>query len=94
MIALNELLENIEEFTYKYKQKGVRFNPNFFVKLEEKRKELQLKTEKMRADCNKLCSESISKKIKNNSQINMQEIDLLNKKIENKRSKPFDLDNE
>ena len=82
MIALNELLEKLDEFTYKYKQKGVRFNPKFFVSLEEKRKNLQLKTEKMRADCNKLCAESISKKINNNTQIDMQTIDKLNLEIE------------
>lgn len=81
MIALNELLSNIEEFSNKYKYKGVRFNPKFFVDMEKKRKALQLETEKMRADCNKLCADSISNKINKNAKINMQEIDLLNNKI-------------
>ncbi len=81
MIALNELLSNIDEFSAKYKQKGVRFNPRFFVTMEDKRKVLQLKTEKMRADCNKLCADSIASKINNNSKINMQEIDSLNYQI-------------
>lgn len=86
MIALNELLSNIDEFANKYKQKGVRFNPKFFVSMEEKRKALQLETEKMRADCNKLCADSIANKIKIDAQIDMPGIDELNNKI-NKNNK-------
>lgn len=81
MIALNELLSNIDEFTLKYKQKGVKFNPKFFVAIEDKRKKLQLKTEKMRADCNKLCSTSILNKINKNDKIDMKAIDDLNLQI-------------
>ncbi len=82
MIALNELLSNINEYTLKYRQKGVKFNPEFFVDMEDKRKKLQLETEKMRADCNKLCSESIRSHINNSKKIDINAIDELNTQIE------------
>ena len=57
MIALNELLDNLDLYKTKYQEKGLHFNLDVFVKLENERKALQMKTEKMRALCNKLCSE-------------------------------------
>lgn len=84
MIALNELLENIDEFCYKYKEKGVRFNPNFFVKNYEKLKNLQLKLESDRATCNKLCTSLTEKRLKNeNTDDLLRKILALDKTINN-----------
>ena len=57
MIALNELIKNSEIYEQRYKAKGLRVNLNRIFVLEKKCKELQLKTEKLRADCNKFCGE-------------------------------------
>ena len=57
MIDLNHLLKNISIYKEKYAEKEVRANLETIVSLEDSRKELQLKTEKMRALCNKLASE-------------------------------------
>ena len=65
MIALNELIKNKELFERRYNIKGLKFNLDIIFDLEEKRKELQLTTEKMRADCNKLCGEVAALKNEN-----------------------------
>ena len=57
MIDLNHLLKNIELYKTKYKSKKIKCNVDYFVVIEEKRKALQIKTENMRALCNKLCAE-------------------------------------
>lgn len=57
MIDLNHLLKNIELYKAKYKSKKIKCNVDYFVIVEEKRKALQIKTENMRALCNKLCAE-------------------------------------
>lgn len=56
MIALNKLLENIEEYSHIYELMGKKENLGVFVELENKRKEIQLKFESARSSCNKLCS--------------------------------------
>ena len=82
MIALNELLENLDEFTYKYKEKGVRFDPNFFVTESEKLKNLQLIVENDRASCNKMCALLTQERLENkNTEPLLQEILKLDKKI-------------
>lgn len=82
MIALNELLENIDEFTIKYRLKGVKFNPDFFIKKSEELKKLQLETENQRATCNKMCT-SLTKLRQENKDTSklMQEILTLDKTI-------------
>ena len=57
MIALNELLDNLDLYKQKYAIKGLHVNLDSFVRLENERKIIQLKAEKMRALCNKLCSQ-------------------------------------
>ena len=57
MIDLNHLLKNIDLYKERYSHKGLKTNVDYFLQAENKRKELQLKTEKMRALCNKLCAE-------------------------------------
>lgn len=90
MIALNELLENIELFQEKYNQKGVKTNLQKFVILENKRKVLQLKTEKMRSLCNKLCAEvpHFKKSCKNTGEL-ISQIEMLDHEI-NKNTKTLD----
>lgn len=55
MIALNELIQNRELFEKRYNLKGRKIHLKKIFDLESKRKDLQLKTEAMRADCNKIC---------------------------------------
>lgn len=55
MIALNEIIKNKELFLNRYKLKGRRISLKKLFNLESKNKELQLKTESMRSNCNKLC---------------------------------------
>ena len=57
MIAFNKLLENIDEYSHIYELMGVKENLTPFVELENKRKEIQLKFESARSNCNKLCSQ-------------------------------------
>lgn len=57
MIALNELLENIDAFKSAYGKLGFRCNPEIFIALENARKEIQLKCESAKAECNKKCTE-------------------------------------
>lgn len=57
MIDLNHLLNNIDLYNERYHHKGLKTTVDVFVELENERKELQLKTEKMRALCNKMCGE-------------------------------------
>ncbi len=91
MIALNELLENLDEFTYKYKEKGVRFDTIFFIAESEKLKQLQLTVENDRAECNKMCARLTQERLKNNdTQPLLQEILELDKKI-NKNAKRLNL---
>lgn len=87
MIALNELLDNIDEFSYKYKEKGVRFNPSFFVKSYEKLKNIQLKLESDRATCNKLCASLTEKRLKNEDTNDLLHEILTLDKVINKESK-------
>lgn len=65
MIDLNHLLNNLELYKQKYTLKGLKTNLDVFVKLEKQRKELQLKTEGMRALCNKLCAQVTTFREKN-----------------------------
>ncbi len=57
MIDLNHLLKNIDIYKERYAKKELKVDLDVFVSLENDRKELQIKTEKMRALCNKLCGE-------------------------------------
>lgn len=57
MIALNELLDNIDEFKEKYSALGNKYNLDVFVLLENERKQTQMQCEGLRAKCNKSCGE-------------------------------------
>ena len=57
MIDFNHLLNNLDLYSEGYKNKGLKINLEAFLLLENKLKTLQLKTEKMRAVCNKLCKD-------------------------------------
>ncbi len=82
MIDLHHLLNNIDLYNNKYKKKGLKTNVKFFIMLENVRKQLQQKTENMRALCNKLCGEVV--KLKNNGKSTedlVEKITLLDKQI-------------
>lgn len=82
MIALNELIKNSSLFESRYALKGVRQNLTKIFVLEEKRKKLQLKTEKMRAECNKLCGKIADlRNAKDNLSNKIKEITYLDKQI-------------
>lgn len=55
MIALNEIIKNKELFEKKYALRGKHYDLDKVVSLEKNSRTLQQSTEKMRADCNKLC---------------------------------------
>ena len=57
MIALNELLDRIDEYKDVYKKLGLKCDLDIFVTLENERKANQLLCEKLRAECNKKCGE-------------------------------------
>lgn len=90
MIDLNHLLKNIDIYKDRYNHKQLKVNLDAIVSLEDKRKELQLKTEAMRSLCNKLCGEVPAFRAKNKntseliSQITMldEQIKVNNKKLE------------
>lgn len=63
MIALNKLLENLEEYEKTYNVMGLKINLSPFVELEEKLKTVQLELEGKKALCNKLCAELIKKNV-------------------------------
>ena len=67
MIALNELLKNLDEYEKAYKLMGLKVNLNVFVELEEKLKQTQLDFEHKRALCNKMCGELIIKNTAGNN---------------------------
>lgn len=82
MIALNELLSNLELYESMYKQKGIYFNPSFIVQKSEQLKKTQLEIEQQRSACNKLCQNTIQNKIKNKeAKSELKAILKLNKKI-------------
>lgn len=56
MIALNELLDNVNHYQDMYNKIGYKSNLNYFVKKEAERKKLQLEFEHLRANCNKRCN--------------------------------------
>lgn len=64
MIALNELIDNLDYFKKTYKSLNFKADLNKIVELEEKRKQFQLKFEGLRAECNKRCSELAERKNK------------------------------
>ena len=82
MIDLNHLLNNIELYNERYHHKGLKTTVDVFSELEKERKELQLKTEKMRALCNKLCGEvpSFKARKKDTSEL-IEKITLLDSQI-------------
>ena len=65
MIALNELIQNKELFEQRYELKGKKRNLKKIFLLESIRKDLQLKTEAMRANCNKMCGSFAAARNKN-----------------------------
>lgn len=79
MIALNELLKNIENYKKAYKLMGLKFNLDFFVIHEKILRETQLEFESARALCNKKCGELINNNFEDNSQL-LNEIISLDKK--------------
>ena len=62
MIALNELLNNIELYKSTYKMMGLKSNLSRFVELENKLKNIQLEAEHKRSDCNKKCANLVKLK--------------------------------
>ena len=82
MIALNDLIDNIERYEQAYNLMGLNENLNSIVDLENKRKVVQLEAEKMRADCNALCSKMADVRKKNeDTEPSLTEILELNKQI-------------
>lgn len=66
MIALNELLDNVNHYQDMYNKMEYKTNLNYFVEQEEERKRLQLEFEHLRANCNKQCN--VLAKIKKNGE--------------------------
>ena len=86
MIALNELLENFDEYQNTYQEMGLKIKLNTFVVLENKRKLIQNDFETTRSECNKLCK-TVAEKRKNNEDTTeilrkITSLDKLNKKLE------------
>lgn len=65
MIALNELLDNFQEYQEKLIKRGIRTDLTEIIKLENHRKNLQLKYESLKANTNKLCNQLAIKKYQN-----------------------------
>lgn len=91
MIALNELLNNLDKYSQKYQQIGFKANLDKIKKLENNRKEVQLLSEDLRAKCNKQASEIATIKLQGKNfkkELNAvlaldKKINKLNKKLEN-----------
>jgi len=82
MIALNEIIKNREIFEYKYKLKGQKVALDKLFHFAADMKKLQLKTEALRADCNKLCGMlAIEKNKKANILPLLKDIKALDKQI-------------
>lgn len=88
MIALNELLENFEEFKQTYNEMGLKINLDSFVVLENKRKLIQSDFESTRSTCNKLCKMVADKRKSNEDTTELlnqiKRLDSQNKKLEKK----------
>ena len=86
MIALNELLENFDEYQNTYHEMGLKTKLNTFIVLENKRKLVQNDFENTRSECNKLCK-TVAEKRKNNEDTSelinkITKLDKQNKKLE------------
>lgn len=82
MIALNELLQNTEKFSKAYKLMGLNVNLKTIVDLENKRKKIQLEYEDLRAQSNKLCSQTaLIKKSGKDVASHINEIEKIDSKI-------------
>ncbi len=80
MIALNELIKDIEKYKTAYKLMGLNINLNIFVKLENKLRTAGLEFEHSRALCNKKCGELIKKQANNiDTKQELAEIEKLDK---------------
>lgn len=66
MIALNELLDNVNHYQDMYNKIRYKTNLNYFIEKETERKKLQLEFEHLRANCNKQCN--ILAKMKKNGE--------------------------
>lgn len=84
MIALNELIENYDEFYNKFSYLKREENLKLIIELEDKRKAKQMIFENLRADTNKLCHELALKK-KAKEDINA----IFNQIIENEKNLKF-----
>ena len=62
MIALNELLNNINHYQEMYNKMNLNVDLKSFIDLENERKIIQLEFEYLKADCNKKCHEFALKK--------------------------------
>ena len=81
MIALNELIKDIEKYKTAYKLMGLKINLNTFVKLENKLRTAGQAFEHSRALCNKKCGELIKKQAQNTDTVaELAEIVMLDKK--------------
>lgn len=80
MIALNELIKDIEKYKIAYKLMGIKTNLNIFVMLENKLRIAGQEFEHSRANCNKKCGELIKKQSNNiDTKAELAEIEKLDK---------------
>ena len=80
MIALNELIKDIEKYKTAYKLMGIKTNLNIFVVLENKLRTAGQNFEHSRSTCNKKCGELIKKQSNNiDTRAELAEIEKLDK---------------
>ncbi|MBQ4541301.1 MAG: hypothetical protein IJA23_00455 [Clostridia bacterium] len=80
MIALNELIKDIEKYKTAYKLMGIKTNLNVFVALENKLRIAGQNFEHSRSTCNKKCGELIKKQSNNiDTKTELAEIEKLDK---------------
>lgn len=94
MIALNELLDNLNYYQEMYNKMNFNIDLNYFYQKEVERKNLQLQFENLKASCNKLCNTLAKMKAKKeNFSFIFQEI-LKNEKTLNQMQKDLDVYND
>ena len=90
MIALNEIIKNREVYERKYRIKGCKVDFEKIFSLTNIMKDLQLATEALRADCNKLCGSVADYRNQNKDvKIVVREIKKIDKTIDFNTKKLF-----
>ena len=88
MIALNELIKDIDKYESAYKLMGQKINLKSYVRLENKLRNAGLDFEHSRSNCNKKCGELIKKQADNiDTKVELAEIVSLDKQTLNLQSK-------